>query len=699
MRNNLVARITRVAIGVAILAVASPLAAAPPVIFTYSSDLAFRAALGPSVVLTSENFDGFDDGTPFNDQTPGLVASSYNIESARCFQPLLVDEVQGATSGSNILFGGFFPFRTSLDELPIRQKMVFDFEPPISAVAFNLVDLDPNASAATVFLVLTSFENPADVVRPIYAVTNDTGSIENPIFFGVTSDHLIERVLIFSGVIESGLEGGGEGSVSPFGLDDLAFGEAGDTTPPLCSGTAESTEGGLVIFGSASDDRDGDSGLASIALKPGSENISFFVDEFEPGAGSVSFTAFATDGDDLAKGTVLVTDRAGLTCTLGLDFRPVPAGPITDSLTLCQEPGILFAVTNPNPTEAGFSACGSSLPSASEPSFPPGYEPSPADDPAPCTVFTIDSPITGSTTMIYKKDGTFDSRLRLLFSRSSDGGATFPPFNDVTESVEPILTIDPDPTRIKGTASWSPVKVTCALQTSPDCTTIDPALDFDGDGYPLCPAAGSGQIADCNDQRAFIHPYASELCNGLDDNCNGQIDEGNPGSDATCTVPTLKGACAAGRTSCIDGALACHQTIQPTTEICNGVDDDCNGRTDENYVFGGYLPPLRTDVPGVYKRGRTVPVKFQLTNCAGAFVPTAVARLQIFAYANQVIGTPVDDVSSAGNANTDDLFRYDPQSNQYIYNLGTSILRAGKSYLLRTVLDDGSTYDVVISIR
>jgi hypothetical protein len=46
-------------------------------------------------------------------------------------------------------------------------------------------------------------------------------------------------------------------------------------------------------------------------------------------------------------------------------------------------------------------------------------------------------------------------------------------------------------------------------------------VDADYDGYLEC-------LGDCNDHDPNVNPFASELCNGVDDNCDGQIDEGCP---------------------------------------------------------------------------------------------------------------------------------------------------------------------------
>ena len=76
--------------------------------------------------------------------------------------------------------------------------------------------------------------------------------------------------------------------------------------------------------------------------------------------------------------------------------------------------------------------------------------------------------------------------------------------------------------------------------------------DADGDGYgdpavstPACdgvaPAGYVADATDCNDASAGAHPGAAEICNGLDDNCNGIVDEGASGLDADGDL--VAGAC------------------------------------------------------------------------------------------------------------------------------------------------------------
>jgi hypothetical protein len=85
-----------------------------------------------------------------------------------------------------------------------------------------------------------------------------------------------------------------------------------------------------------------------------------------------------------------------------------------------------------------------------------------------------------------------------------------------------------------------------------------------------------------------------ESCNDVDDNCSGQVDKGNPGGGAAC-VTGLQGVCAAGTKACIGGALACLPNAQPSAETCNGVDDNCDGAIDEDGAAGYTTLYLDTD--------------------------------------------------------------------------------------------------------
>ena len=68
-------------------------------------------------------------------------------------------------------------------------------------------------------------------------------------------------------------------------------------------------------------------------------------------------------------------------------------------------------------------------------------------------------------------------------------------------------------------------------------TSFSSSEDSDGDSYgsALVTAVGcsapEGYVAnatDCDDSRASANPAASETCNGLDDDCDGSTDEGKP---------------------------------------------------------------------------------------------------------------------------------------------------------------------------
>jgi hypothetical protein len=123
---------------------------------------------------------------------------------------------------------------------------------------------------------------------------------------------------------------------------------------------------------------------------------------------------------------------------------------------------------------------------------------------------------------------------------------------------------------------------------SPACTTLVIAMDFDSDGVSdeldNCFVLynpdqedldfdGDGDLCDCSPNNPEVNAFAIEVCNGVDDDCDGQIDEGYD----------LDGDLV---TSCAGDCDDTSATVSPLLEEgCNdGVDNNCDGQIDEGCV-------------------------------------------------------------------------------------------------------------------
>jgi len=75
-----------------------------------------------------------------------------------------------------------------------------------------------------------------------------------------------------------------------------------------------------------------------------------------------------------------------------------------------------------------------------------------------------------------------------------------------------------------------------------------------------------------------------EMCNAIDDDCDGRIDEALPGTGAPCDLEDLE-VCQRGQTTCDEnGEIVCRPVqVEPQREACNDFDDDCDGRVDEDF--------------------------------------------------------------------------------------------------------------------
>ncbi len=79
---------------------------------------------------------------------------------------------------------------------------------------------------------------------------------------------------------------------------------------------------------------------------------------------------------------------------------------------------------------------------------------------------------------------------------------------------------------------------------------------------------------------------SAEVCNALDDDCDGETDEDNPGGGGACETELL-GLCRNGVETCTGGHVVCAQQVDPVEEVCNGLDDNCDGETDEAFAVLG----------------------------------------------------------------------------------------------------------------
>ena len=110
-----------------------------------------------------------------------------------------------------------------------------------------------------------------------------------------------------------------------------------------------------------------------------------------------------------------------------------------------------------------------------------------------------------------------------------------------------------------------------------------------------------------------------------------------------------------------------------------------------SYQFNGYDSPLKNG--GVYKSGRVIPVKINLTYADGSPVEIAQPMISVFQTSNQEVVGEALDISSVSAADNGTIMRH-TNSGDYIYNLNTKLLGKG-TFQISVLAHNGSNVEVI----
>ena len=154
-------------------------------------------------------------------------------------------------------------------------------------------------------------------------------------------------------------------------------------------------------------------------------------------------------------------------------------------------------------------------------------------------------------------------------------------------------------------------------------------LDNDNDGQidedfasTTCSASGIGECSEgvtvCNNASGVIctgEGPAPEICDGLDNDCDNQIDES---LQRACTTSGM----AVGAQRCINADWGPCDPINHAPEICDNLDNDWNGLVDDNLIVSCYLGSNGTEGVGVCKSGLRSCTSGAWGGCLGQVLPS-----------------------------------------------------------------------------
>jgi Putative metal-binding motif len=155
-------------------------------------------------------------------------------------------------------------------------------------------------------------------------------------------------------------------------------------------------------------------------------------------------------------------------------------------------------------------------------------------------------------------------------------------------------------------------------------TDIGKTCYGDPDGECATPAhAGvtkcQGGAVVCDGMSLLAENQQLETCNNKDDDCDGVVDDNPTDAGSSCGVSAIF-PCSLGVNTCQNGMLSCVGAVLPGVETCNGVDDDCDGNIDKT----GNMPPADAvgmcNVPPAKPMNATQPCQPGMKVCQGGVV-------------------------------------------------------------------------------
>jgi hypothetical protein len=166
-------------------------------------------------------------------------------------------------------------------------------------------------------------------------------------------------------------------------------------------------------------------------------------------------------------------------------------------------------------------------------------------------------------------------------------------------------------------------RVCTFLNATPSCALgvceFNPATDCDANFFDINGTQADGCEYGCTPSNGGV-----EICDLVDNDCNGTVDNVPVDEGLACNngpMGIATGACTdTGSTVCSLGVLVCVGAPEPTAESCNNVDDDCDGQLDELLTQACYTGPGSTQNVGLCVGG--------LQSCsAGVFTGPCVGEV------------------------------------------------------------------------